>query len=159
MVTKADSTEPEPVQAVEKKSTLGEVHLAAPKIAQKRTVQAGAAPDAGVLSEEQPADSADSLGGLAVASNQPASPAAPLAVGGDVKQAKLISSVQPAYPAMAKTEHISGAVAIDALTESGALLQGPGEDPLERELNDVTNAEAVEAELAALRRELEAEQS
>jgi len=50
------------------------------------------------------------------------------------------------------------AVAIDALTESGALLQAPGEDPLERELDEVTNAEAVEAELAALRRELEAEQ-
>ena len=50
------------------------------------------------------------------------------------------------------------AVAIDALTESGALLQAPGEDPIERELNEVTNAEAVEAELAALRRELEAEQ-
>jgi phage shock protein A len=50
------------------------------------------------------------------------------------------------------------AVAIDALTESGALLQAPGEDPVERELNEVTNAEAVEAELAALRRELEAEQ-
>jgi phage shock protein A len=50
------------------------------------------------------------------------------------------------------------AVAIDALTESGALLQASGEDPLERELNEVTNAEAVEAELAAMRRELEAEQ-
>jgi phage shock protein A len=50
------------------------------------------------------------------------------------------------------------AVAIDALTESGALLQAPGEDPFERELNEVTNSEAVEAELAALRRELEAEQ-
>jgi phage shock protein A len=51
------------------------------------------------------------------------------------------------------------AVAIDALTESGALLQAPGEDPVERELNEVTNAEAIEAELAALRRELEAEQA
>src|SRR5204862_3034823 len=30
------------------------------------------------------------------------------------------------------------AVAIDALTESGALLQAPGEESLERELNDVT---------------------
>jgi phage shock protein A len=50
------------------------------------------------------------------------------------------------------------AVAIDALTESGALLQGPGEDSLERELNDVANGEAVEAELAALRRELEQDQ-
>src|SRR5712691_1304982 len=49
------------------------------------------------------------------------------------------------------------AVAIDALTESGALLQAPGEDPLERELNEVTNAEAVEAELAELKRQLETE--
>ena len=49
------------------------------------------------------------------------------------------------------------AVAIDALTESGALLQGPGDDPLDRELNDITRAEAVEAELAELRRELEAD--
>jgi len=117
VVTKADSAQPETVQAVEKKAVLGQVHLAAPKISQKRTAQAGAAPDA-VLSEEQPADNADALGGLAVANNQPAAPAAPLAVGGDVKQAKLISSVQPAYPAMAKAQHISGAVNIDALIDA-----------------------------------------
>src|SRR5690242_1162578 len=64
VVTKADSAQPEAVQAVEKKPALGEVHLAAPKISQKRTVQAGAAPDAGILSEEQPGADADSLGGL-----------------------------------------------------------------------------------------------
>ena len=118
VVTKDDSTEPEPIQAVEKKPALGEVHLAAPKIAQKRTVQAGAAPDAGVLSDDQPAGDTDSLGGLAVGSNQPAAPAGPLAVGGDVKQAKLISSVPPTYPVIAKTQHISGAVTIDALIDA-----------------------------------------
>ena len=118
VVTKADTLEPEPVQAVEKKPALGEVHLAAPKISQKRTVQTGAEPDAGILSEEQPADNADSLGGLATANNQPAAPAAPVAVGGDVRQAKLISSVQPAYPAMAKAQHVSGAVTIDALIDA-----------------------------------------
>lgn len=119
VTAKSESAEPEPVQAVEveKKPALGEVHLATPKIAQKRTMQAGAAPDAGVLSEDQPTDTTDSLGGLAVASNQPAAPAAPAAVGGDVKQAKLISAVQPMYPAMAKTQHISGAVTIDALID------------------------------------------
>jgi len=117
VVTKADATTPEPVHVVEKKPVLGAVHLAAPKVSQKRTVQAGAAPDA-VLSEDQPADNADSLGGLAVASNQPAAPAAPVAVGGDVKQAKLISSVPPVYPPMAKTQHISGAVMIDALIDA-----------------------------------------
>lgn len=132
--TKADSDEPDPVQAVEKKPALGEVHLAGPKIAQKRTVQTGAAPDAGILSEEQPSASADgdSLGGLAVANNQPATPAAPVAVGGEVKPAKLISSVQPAYPAMAKQQHISGAVTIDALIDANGrvttmkVISGPG---------------------------------
>ena len=117
-VTKAESDEPEGVHEVEKKPALGQVHLATPKISQKRTVQAGAAPDAGILSEDQPAENADSLGGLAVANSQPAAPVAPIAVGGEVKQAKLISSVPPAYPAMAKTEHVSGAVTIDALIDA-----------------------------------------
>ena len=114
-VTKADSAEPAPDQ--EKKPVLGEVHLAAPKISQKRTPQTGAAPDAGILGEEQQADNADSLGGLAAASNQPAAPAAPVAVGGHVKQAKLMSSAPPVYPAMAKAQHVSGAVTIDALID------------------------------------------
>ena len=118
VVTKADSAQPEAVHAVEKKPALGEVHLAAPKVSQKRTVQTTAAPDAGILSEEQPAADADSLGGLTVAGNQPAAPAAPLAVGGEVKQAKLISSVQPGYPAMAKQQRVSGAVTIDALIDA-----------------------------------------
>ena len=142
--TKADAVEPELVQAVEKKPALGEVRLAAPKISQKRTAQTATAPDAGVLNEDQPADTADSLGGLAVASNQPAAPSAPVGVGGDVKQAKLISSVPPAYPAMAKAQHVSGAVTIDALIDANgrvttmkvisgpALLQGAATDALKQ---------------------------
>jgi TonB family protein len=142
--TKADAVEPELVQAVEKKPALGEVHLAAPKISQKRTAQTATAPDPGVLNEDQPADTADSLGGLAVASNQPAAPSAPVGVGGDVKQAKLISSVPPAYPAMAKSQHISGAVTIDALIDANGrvttmkvisgptLLQGAAMDALKQ---------------------------
>jgi TonB family protein len=120
VVEKADATEPEAAQAVEKKSALGEVHLEAPKISQKKTSQAGAAPDAGILNEEQPGANADadSLGGLAVAGSQPAAPATPLAVGGDVREAKLISSVPPVYPSMAKTQHISGGVTIDALIDA-----------------------------------------
>ena len=49
------------------------------------------------------------------------------------------------------------AVAIDALIDSGALLETPTEDALERELNALGSAEAVEAELADLKRQLEAE--
>jgi len=123
LVTKADASEPEIAHVVEKKPALGVVHLAAPKVSQKRTVQTGAAPDAGILNEDQPSAGADaaSPGGLAVGSNQPASPAgpaAPVVVGGDVRPAKLISSVPPAYPALAKAQHVSGAVTIDALIDA-----------------------------------------
>jgi len=146
VVANAETAQPEPVQAVEKKPALGVVHLAAPKISQKRNVPAGTAPDAGILSEEQPGAGADadSLGGLAVANNQPTAPAAPVTVGGDVKQAKLILSVPPAYPPMAKTQRISGSVTIDALIDANgrvttmkvisgpALLQEAAKDALKQ---------------------------
>jgi protein TonB len=49
-----------------------------------------------------------------------------------VKQAKLISSVAPSYPALAKSQHVSGSVVIDALIDvSGRvttmkIVSGPG---------------------------------
>jgi TonB family protein len=116
----AATASPEVVPEEVKKPVLGEVHLAAPKITQKRPAQAAAEPDAGIsLSEDQPEDNASSLGaGLGIANNQPAAPAAPVAVGGDVKQAKLISSVPPEYPALARAQHVSGGVTIDALIDA-----------------------------------------
>jgi len=45
-------------------------------------------------------------------------PAAPLPIGGDVKPAKLLKSVQPVYPQMARTQHVSGNVQIDALIDA-----------------------------------------
>jgi protein TonB len=39
-------------------------------------------------------------------------------VGGDVKPARLISSVAPTYPVMAKNQHIYGDVLIDALIDA-----------------------------------------
>ena len=104
-----------------KKPSLGEVHLATPKISQNRKAQSSAEGDAGIsLNDEEPGGDADALGaGLAVANNQPAAPAAaPAAVGGDVKQAKLLSAVQPVYPALAKTQRVSGSVTIDALIDA-----------------------------------------
>lgn len=47
-----------------------------------------------------------------------ASPAAPLPVGGDVTPAKLIRSVAPVYPALAKNQHVIGDVVIDALIDA-----------------------------------------
>ncbi|PYT69808.1 MAG: hypothetical protein DMG39_17575 [Acidobacteria bacterium] len=120
VATSAASATPEPVPAAEKKPVLGEVHLAAPKISQKKTVQSTVEPDAGIsLSEDQPEANTDSVGaGLGVNSNPPAAPAAPVAVGGDVKQAKLISSVPPVYPTLARAQHVSGGVTIDALIDA-----------------------------------------
>src|SRR5207302_10755759 len=78
--------------------------------------------------------------GIAV-NNQPS---APLPVGGDVKQAKLISSVPPVYPTLAKNQHVSGNVTVDALIDASVrvttmkvvsgptLLQQPAMDALKQ---------------------------
>jgi protein TonB len=42
----------------------------------------------------------------------------PLPIGGDVKSAKLITSVSPVYPTLAKNQHVSGDVRVDALIDA-----------------------------------------
>lgn len=120
VVTTAGSVQPEAVPAQVKKPVLGEVRLAAPKVSQKRNSQSVAEADAGIsLNEGEAENNAGALGaGLAVGNKQPAAPAAPLPVGGDVKQAKLISSVPPVYPMLAKSQHVSGNVTVDALIDA-----------------------------------------
>jgi protein TonB len=56
---------------------------------------------------------------LGTKSNQPA---APITVGGDVKPARLLSSVAPTYPQMARNQRISGDVKIDALIDASGLV-------------------------------------
>ena len=108
------------VEVVEqpKKPVLGNVHLATPKVAQKRGAQNSGGVDAGLVlsDEDQPESSAEALNaGLVGGSNQPSAPVTALPVGGEVKQAKLIFSVAPVYPVLAKNQHVSGNVTIDAL--------------------------------------------
>jgi TonB family protein len=115
------SSVPAPAPEQPKKPILGEVHLAAPKVNANHSSQNSAVPDAGIAltNDEQPASGAEALSsGLAGGNNQPAAPAAPLPIGGDVKQAKLISSVPPTYPMLAKNQHVSGNVQIDALIDA-----------------------------------------
>jgi TonB family protein len=119
-VTSAASSAPAvPAIGQPKKPILGEVHLATPKVKANRNTQ-NSEPDAGIaLNEAQPDSDAEALNaGLVDGSKQPSAPAAPLAVGGDVKQAKLITSVSPLYPAMAKSQHVSGNVLVDALIDA-----------------------------------------
>ena len=110
----AEPTDARPEPAAKPK--LGAVHLAAPVMnhATKST-------------DDGAADAAPTLNENGVAGNDPASfgllgskgkqPVAPLPVGGDVKQARLISSVPPVYPQLAKYQHVSGNVMIDALVD------------------------------------------
>jgi len=110
----------ETVSPQEKKPALGHVRLAAPVVG-KRYLSRSSNDDNNV------ADSAPSLGGSATASADSSvnmlgtrsnQPAAPITVGGDVKPARLLSSVAPAYPQMARNQRISGDVKIDALIDA-----------------------------------------
>ncbi len=94
--------------------------MATPKVSRSQHAQNGAEADAGLsLEEVQPETDADSLTpSLKLANKEPSAPAPPLAVGGNVKQAKLISSMPPVYPALAKTQHVSGDVTVDALIDA-----------------------------------------
>lgn len=100
--------------------SLGKVRLAKPKVDRSAKVQANGdmAPTLENNSDGIPPGD-NSLGAnFAESSNQPAAPATPVAVGGDVKPARLISSVPPAYPMLAKTQHMAGDVRVDALIDA-----------------------------------------
>jgi periplasmic protein TonB len=117
-----DAVAPASVQpAVEqpKKPVFGQVQLLKPKVSTSRRTQNVGEPDAGIplTSDYQPYPEALNTG-LAGSSAQPSAPAAPLPIGGDVKQAKLVSSVPPVYPALAKNQHVSGNVQVDALIDA-----------------------------------------
>ena len=104
---------PEP----EKKPSMGNVHLAAP-VVNHRTADSNATSDSGPALNGNGVSGIDAgnLGTLANKSNQPV---APLPVGGDVKPARLLSSVPPVYPQLAKTQRLGGDVKIDALIDAG----------------------------------------
>jgi len=110
----------EPVAAQPKKPSLGEFRLATPKVTKRGSAADNSESDAGLaFGGDQPDSHAGALrAGLAASDSQPAAPATALPVGGDVKQAKLISSAPPSYPALARNQHISGDVRIDALIDA-----------------------------------------
>ena len=110
----------QPAAEQPKKPSLGKVQLATPKITQNRRAPDGAEADAGIAlnGDGQPGPSVEALtAGLVGGSKQPSAPAAPLPVGGDVKPARLIFSVPPSYPKLAKSQRVSGNVLIDALID------------------------------------------
>jgi TonB family protein len=108
------AAEPEP-----KKPALGEVHLASPKMNRPAAGQSDGA-EAPTISSGSPDASAGGMDSGLSAGNgkQPAAPEVPLPIGGDVKSAKLISQMAPVYPILAKNQHVSGDVRVDALIDA-----------------------------------------
>jgi protein TonB len=98
-----------------KKPALGEVRLAAPKVTRTATVSESGAVEPGLAMNGVAAADSSSLSLLTSKSK---GPAAPLAVGGDAKIARLLSSVPPVYPQMARAQRVSGDVTIDALIDT-----------------------------------------
>jgi protein TonB len=105
--------EPEP-----KKPALGAVHLSSPKMNRPAGQSDGV--DAPTISTGNTDANANGMDSGFAAGNrkQPAAPEAPLPIGGDVKSAKLITQVAPVYPALARNQHVSGDVRIDALIDA-----------------------------------------
>src|SRR6202022_1233173 len=63
-------------------------------------------------------ESSNGEGLASMAADRAKGPAAPLAVGGYVKQAQLIKSVPPIYPPMHKSQHVVGDVKSDELIDA-----------------------------------------
>ncbi|HWN74211.1 MAG TPA: TonB family protein [Candidatus Udaeobacter sp.] len=97
-----------------KKSALGDVRLATPVI---KRGKAASAPGDSDPSIDVHATESTGAPLSALSGSHRSEPAAPVPIGGDVKPAKLLKSVQPVYPQMARSQHVSGTVQIDALVD------------------------------------------
>jgi len=109
----SDEAEPEI-----KRPSLGNVRLGKPKVNRnaRTLVNGDAEPTLEAGDEQLPTGESPLSGGLLEGNaKQPVAPAEPVPVGGDVKPARMISSVSPSYPSLARTQHVAGDVRVDAL--------------------------------------------
>jgi protein TonB len=119
-IIKAPEKSAEPVEPEIKKSSLGAVRLAKPKMGRSAGVQANSEMEPSLEGGSEAFSAGENSLGASFATNskQPTAPASPVQVGGDVKPARIISSVAPVYPALAKTQHVAGDVRVDALIDA-----------------------------------------
>jgi TonB family protein len=110
--------EPESAPA---KSALGKVHLAAPVVNRNGGSEPQDADAFAAIDTKSAPAASDPLAGAA---SHHSGPAAPLPVGGDVKQAQLLKSVPPEYPMLAKVQHVSGRVQIEAVIDTSGNVAG-----------------------------------
>ena len=108
-----------PAEPEAKKPALGEVHLASPTMNRTAAPKDDSAEAPSISSTSVDTNAGGLESGLATGTGkQPAAPEVPLPIGGDVKTAQLISKVAAAYPALARNQHVSGDVRIDALIDA-----------------------------------------
>jgi TonB family protein len=119
----------EPAEEPQKKPILGNVKLAAPVVNSSNTAQTEVeAPGLNLGSD--PVTSGDAANSSLMVSGG-SQPKAPVPIGGDVKPARLIHSVPPVYPPLARSQHVAGDVLIDAFIDatghvtSMKILSGP----------------------------------
>jgi periplasmic protein TonB len=112
----ASSSKTAPVEEQPKKPLLGDVHLAAPTVNSSNTVQEDVAAPGLNLGSDLVTGSGAAEAGL-IAGNRK-QPTAPVPVGGDVKPARLLRSVSPVYPLLARSQRVSGDVKIDAFIDA-----------------------------------------
>jgi TonB family protein len=105
--------EPEP-----KKPTIGEVHLASPTLNRSVVRPDSNSESAPPLADTQTTRGSSDASLIAGNNLQPVAPAVPLPVGGDVKTARLLSTVPPVYPSLARSQRIFGDVRVDALIDA-----------------------------------------
>jgi TonB family protein len=101
-----------------KKPTLGEVNLSSPIVNRLAATEDHAEEALNLETSSQAAPGSGLALDLVSNSRQPVAPAAPLPIGGAVKSARLISSVAPRYPTIAKSQRVAGDVKIDALIDA-----------------------------------------
>jgi protein TonB len=109
--TSAATRAAEPVDEP-RKSAFSQLRLAAPKIKGGSASEVSNEGDPGIAMENSAAPASSGL--TATRGNQPA---APIAVGGEVKPVQLLSSVPPTYPQLARSQRVSGDVKVDALID------------------------------------------
>jgi TonB family protein len=108
-----------------KKPKLGEVNLSAPIVNSATGGQTMAEEGLNLEASNQVGSAGNLSSGLSVSNvKQPVAPPVPLPVGGDVKAARLISSVPPSYPAIAKSQRVGGNVKIDAVVDATGRVTG-----------------------------------
>jgi TonB family protein len=104
---------PEPAVEEPKKPSLGDVHLATPAVTSHGASTTSSDPALDINASGSTSAPVSALG-----DSHRAGPVAPVPVGGDVKPAKLLKSVPPVYPDMARNQRVAGDVQIDALIDA-----------------------------------------